>query len=133
LAAAGANGNPVEEKLLMASSAAGRAFIEAALDVLARPETQEVVSRTLNAIGAYFQLAVSEEKRAAATKQLVQAQPQLAPAIQSLEALAQVSESLIIPVFARSTAIGSLMRRKIEPLTAPIQAHLRSLLTTQAT
>jgi hypothetical protein len=131
-AAMSADGNPVAEQLVSALSAPGRAFIEAALDVLARPETQEVVSRTLNAIGAYFQLSVSEEDRDAAGKRLIAAQPQLAPAVEALDALAQVNESLIVPVFARSTAIGSLMRRKIEPITASVQNHLRSLLAAQA-
>jgi hypothetical protein len=32
------------------------------------------------------------------------------------------------PIFARSTAIGSLMRRKIEPITAPLAADIQLLL-----
>ncbi len=35
-------------------SGAGQAWIEALQEILARPETQEVVSRTLNAIGGFF-------------------------------------------------------------------------------
>ena len=122
-----ADSNPGAAKLQLAQSEPGRAFIEAALDVLARPETQEVVSRTLNAIGAYFRPASHGDELRAAAARVVEANTHLAPAIEALEALAAVDESLIIPIFARSTAIGSLMRRKIEPITAPVQNHLRKL------
>ncbi|GEM_PF-3947078 len=49
--------------------------------------------------------------------------------LEAIKELAAVSEQSVIPVFARSTAIGSLMRRKIEPVVTPILEHLEALKT----
>jgi hypothetical protein len=119
-------------KLREALSTRGRLFAEAALDILTRPETQEVVSRTLNAIGAYYRIDASSGALAEEARSLLAETPDLAPAIEALRALAGVDETLTTPVFARSTAIGSLMRRRIEPLTAPLRAHLSALLAARA-
>jgi hypothetical protein len=118
------------ETLARALSTQGHMFAEAALDVLSRPEIQEVVSRALNAIGAYYALkqgSLEDEAR-----QLLGKTPEMAPAIAALRALSGSSEALTAPVFARSTAIGSLMRRKIDPLIAPLRAHLKILIDTRA-
>jgi len=83
------------------------AFAAACIEVLSRPDTQEVVSRTLDAIGRHFSAHSADgdvDRR-----------------------LAAVSAELANPVFSRSTAVGSLMRRKLEPITAPILADLRLL------
>ncbi|MFA5082005.1 MAG: hypothetical protein WC474_05615 [Hydrogenophilaceae bacterium] len=89
----------------------GQAFVEACIEILSRPETQEVVSRTLDAIGHYF----SADSGASQTHPEVR------------HRLAAVSAALANPVFTRSTAIGSLMRRKLEPITEPILTNLRLL------
>lgn len=83
----------------------GNPFVAACIEILMRPDTQEVVSRTLNAIGRRFAGATDE----------VGAR------------LAAVNADLVHPVFSRSTAIGSLMRRKLEPISAPILDDLRRL------
>lgn len=85
-----------------------RAFAEACVEILTRPDTQEVVSRTLNAVGRYYA-----------------SHPGDAP--EARTRLGGVDASLADPVFTRSTAIGSLMRRKLEPIIAPILADLRQL------
>jgi len=90
----------------------GMDFVEACIDILGRPETQEVVSRTLDAIGRHFTATVG-------------AAPEETPA--SLNRLARVSAALTDPIFARSSAIGSLMRRKIDPVTTSILADLELL------
>lgn len=88
------------------------AFIDACLEILARPDTQEVVSRTLDAIGRHFaRLPVPDDEDHAACQ----------------ARLAHVDAGLTHPIFARSTAIGSLMRRKIEPVIAPVAADLARL------
>jgi hypothetical protein len=94
-----------------ASSAGSQsAFVDACIDILNRPETQEVVSRTMDAVGRHFAgTAVGAELRDVVAR------------------LARVNADMVSPVFARSTAIGSLMRRKIEPITAPILADLANL------
>jgi hypothetical protein len=91
-------------------------FIEACIEILNRPETQEVVSRTLDAIGKHFSRSGDSNR--------FQGQDY---GDEHLYRLGQVNSSLTDPIFARSTAIGSLMRRKIEPVTAPILADLKQL------
>jgi hypothetical protein len=85
-----------------------QAFVAACVEILARPDTQEVVSRTLDAIGRYFSARTATDEAS--------------------RRLAGVTAELANPVFSRSTAVGSLMRRKLEPVTAPILADLRLLL-----
>jgi hypothetical protein len=41
--------------------------------------------------------------------------------------LAWIGEPLVNPIFARSDAIGSVMRKKIEPVMTPIQRQLACL------
>lgn len=92
-----------------------RGFIRTALEVLEKPETQEVVTRTLNAVGQHFTqraLTLANAGRPDA----------------SLDVLANCSEHLIADIFARSTAIGSLMRRKIEPALGPVRLALQTRL-----
>jgi hypothetical protein len=115
-----------------ALSARGRLFAEAALEILTHPETQEVVSRTLNAIGIYYRPGGAAEAIEAEAQRLRVDDPERAEAIEAILALAVVDESLTAPVFARSTAIGSLMRRRIEPYVAPLRARLGTLLATPA-
>jgi hypothetical protein len=79
-------------------------FARAALLLLERPETQEVVTRALNVIGAFYR-----ENNHAPTE------------------LRQLNEGLVTPIFARSTAIGSLMRKKIEPALGPVREALQTL------
>jgi len=109
------------QALVKAYQEEGQAFLSACAEILERPETQEVVSRTLNAIGRYF-----------SGNTLVDAQPNegnpLAPALQAALRLARANEEPVRAIFARSTAIGSLMRRKVEPVTAPLMADALSLL-----
>lgn len=109
-----------DELLLRALSPQGQTFLGAAIEVLERPETQEVVSRVLNAIGRYFS---REPARAAESK----ASSPCPAACDALVRLGGSSEQIVWQVFTRSTAIGSLMRRKIEPVTAPLLTDMRSL------
>lgn len=87
-------------------------FIQACTEILSRPDTQEVVSRTLDAIGQYF----------AGADQATDSPPALAR-----QRLARVNSGMTDAIFARSSAIGSLMRRKIEPVVSPILADLAVL------
>lgn len=48
--------------------------------------------------------------------------------LRAMLALSWVGESLVNPIFARTDAIGSVMRKKIEPVTSPIRQHLTQLL-----
>ncbi|MBS4095917.1 MAG: hypothetical protein KGZ83_03655, partial [Sulfuricella sp.] len=112
------------ELLLRALCAQGQAFLSAAIEVLERPETQEVVSRTLNAIGRYF--AHAQDSVPLDADKVLSCHSCRA-ARDAVLRLAGSSEQIVWQVFTRSTAIGSLMRRKIEPVMAPLLADMRLL------
>jgi len=119
-------GNACAGLLLEAFSAQGQTFLETCAEILERPETQDVVNRSLNALGRRY-AAGEPEALAAAAGSVAAAIPALAAEAQAAAGLARVSDRLTAPIFARSTAIGSLMRRKIEPVTQPILAQIRLL------
>lgn len=120
-----AAGQPAPRALERALSAQGQTFLAAAAEILERPETQEVVTRTLNAIGRYF--SGGEAWPEGIDQPGRDACQSFAPRLEAAARLAGVSETPVKSIFARSTAIGSLMRRKIEPVVAPIQADIRLL------
>ena len=122
LTAAG-HASPLLDKLLLALSPQGQTFLAACQEILERPETQEVVSRTLNALGRRFAVSDPDGHMQAAAAQL----PEQLPDLQAVLALGKVSDAATSPIFARSTAIGSLMRRKIAPVTTPILALIGQL------
>ncbi|MCU0933067.1 MAG: hypothetical protein MUE86_01190 [Thiobacillaceae bacterium] len=123
-----AAGQPVALALERALSGQGQTFLAAAVEILERPETQEVVTRTLNAIGRYFSgpEAWPEGIEPPACQGF-------APLLEATVRLAGVREDSVKPIFARSTAIGSLMRRKIEPVVALIMADMRALTAARKT
>jgi hypothetical protein len=123
-----AAGQPVALALERALSAQGQTFLAATAEILERPETQEVVTRALNAIGRYF--SGGDAWPDGADQPGRDACQSLAPRLEAAARLARTSETPLLPIFARSTAIGSLMRRKIEPIVAPIMADIRLLLAT---
>ena len=111
-----------------------------------------MVVALLNAIGAYFSAArqednipesmegVVEEARGlcqrcrhqgakvdAQLAELVEAFPGLQDEIAAMLVLARSGESLVNPIFSRTTAIGTLMRKKIEPVTTPLVQQLSVL------
>lgn len=120
-------GNACAGLLLDALSSQGQTYLATFAEIFERPETQEVVGRTLNATGRRFTAPAGTDMDQAA-QALAAALPELAAEATAIVALGQASEALTAPVFARSTAIGSLMRRKIEPLLAPLLHHARVLL-----
>jgi hypothetical protein len=100
----------------------GQAFLAACAEILERPETQEVVSRTLNAIGRYFSAGMADPAAVPPPDH------PLADRLLAANRLAQTNEAPLRDIFARSTAIGSLMRRKIDPVTAPLLQDIQLLL-----
>lgn len=121
-----AQGNACASLLLDALSAQGQTFLTIFAEIFSRPETQDVVNRSLNALGQRFAAGPDIGQAAQA---VAAALPSLAADAEAVLALGQASEALTAPVFARSTAIGSLMRRKIEPLLAPLLQQVQTLLT----
>ncbi len=121
--------NPLARMLLRCLSAQGQTYLWAVTEVLGRPEVQEVVNNTFRAIREYFAPLgeLDSEAASSARAEVLAACPRLDHECDAAFALAQVSEAESREVFARTTAIGSLMRRKIEPLTTPLLASIACL------
>lgn len=119
-----AAGHPAACALERALSSQGQTLLDAAAEILERPETQEVVSRTLNAIGRYFSGELDWNQT---DQPLCDACQAYAPKLEAAARLARCNDSLVQIIFARSTAIGSLMRRKIAPVVAPLQQDIAEL------
>jgi hypothetical protein len=144
-------GNPVAEQLCRCLGEPGQVFLRTAEAVLNKPADQDVVVEFLNAIQAYFS-SVCPHRDADAdmqtlvddaaarldappvctTTSAVQAVLEVLPGygddLRAMLVLSWVGESLVNPIFARTDAIGSVMRKKIEPVTLPIRQQLAQLL-----
>ncbi len=119
-----AAGHPASTALERALSSQGQTFLDAAEEILARPETQEVVSRTLNAIGRYFSAGLDWNRLDQPACDTCLA---FVPKLEAAARLARSDDSAVKAIFARSTAIGSLMRRKIEPVTSTLLRDIAEL------
>jgi hypothetical protein len=58
---------------------------------------------------------------------MLQAVPALARDVQAALTLGQAREALITPIIAQTSATGSLLRRKLEPVTGPLLAEVSIL------
>lgn len=106
---------PAARLLARCYSGAGQSYLKVAELALEKPPAHEMVYLLLDLLGQYFaagreaDLPIPPAERAA------------------LDALARLSQVDAEPILTRTTAIGPLMRRHLEPLFAPIIAHLRVL------
>lgn len=142
-------GNPYAERFLALLSANGQTWLKAAAEVLARPSTSLVVYALLDAISRYFhgmgypvpdeQLEALAAKAGAMSRgeleapqelqALLAAAPQYRQGIEAMLLLSGLTGKTADPWLLRNTAVGALMRRKIEPLAAPINLAVQALRT----
>ncbi len=138
--------------LLRVLDAPGQTFVQVAEKALRRPSNQDAAVCLLNTIGAYFKPVqweavpqdidtVLQRAQAAWTRAeagasehaelnaLASAVPGLAREVVALLVLSQVDENLLNTIFSRTTAVGSLMNKKMEPVVAPLLQQLAVLVT----
>jgi hypothetical protein len=109
--------NPAARLLTRCFSTSGQSYLKAAELVLEKPAAHEAVYLMLDLLGQYFAAGRNAPAELGAW-------PREAVA---LEALSQLSNTLAEPILTKTTAIGPLMRRHLEPLFAPIIGHLKAL------
>lgn len=133
------------EKVL---SAKGQAFINTIEDAMKKPGNQDVVVSLLTAVSKYFESIIPErfteddiEMISAEAKSLccsdnedlnkvVSALDGTTENVQqylcAMTVMACLSVKLVNPIFARTDAIGTVMRKKIKPITDPVleQIHI---------
>jgi len=142
--------NPLARLLMQLLDETGQGFLATVDAVLAKPANQDVVVALFEAIEAYFrEVRPHSERRRDITQILSEAKnfceisdsclhkpaidellaslPQALPLLESVFVLACVGEQLLAPIFATTDAVGSVMRRKIEPVSKPIARHIAIL------
>jgi hypothetical protein len=144
-ALAAAAADPAAALLGRVLSPAGQAYLDTVKLVLDKPTNQDVVNSLLNVVAGYFGAVRPEgapdatiealEAEAAcfaaglqgAVASLVEREAGLRDVVESMRVLSGLSYGVVRPVFGDSTAIGSLMRRKLEPLFVPLRRHVDRL------
>ena len=141
-----AQGNPYAVMLDKVLSAKGQAFIKTIEDALKKPGNQDVVVSLLSAVAKYFETIVPERfseddiasicseaeglcfgdnKEASDVVSVLDGTTENAKKyFCAMTVLACLSVKLVNPIFSRSDAIGTVMRKKIKPVTDPIIEQL---------
>ncbi|MEN8174469.1 MAG: sulfur reduction protein DsrS [Pseudomonadota bacterium] len=126
-------------------SARGQAFLATVQLVFRKPSNQEVVTRTLGVMARYFSAARPEgppdanlaELEADADKwlaelrgvvgELAAGRPVVAAHLRAMRVLSGLSYGAVRPALRDTTAIGTLMRRKLEPVLGPLLDYVGDL------
>jgi len=138
-------GNTVAGLLAQLLDERGQSYLCVSESLLAHPVSQDTASMLLNNIGHYFSPArigrppprdIDAIVEHAASllqegpeevKSVVSALPGLSAEIRAMLTLAHASEEMIIPIVAKTTASGTLLTRKLEPVTAPLLSAYAAL------
>ncbi len=141
-------GNAVAALLLRIFSAPGQIWLRTLAQVLEKPGNQDVVNWSMEIAADYFS-AVRPEGKADATieeldaeaqvwmteqknhhvQQLLDLNPMLKDYIHALRLLSGSGYGVVRPVFGKSDAIGTLMRRKLQPIIQPYLENVSRLLS----
>lgn len=152
LAALQASGNPFAGQLLRILSAPGQAFLQGCKTVLRRPSNQDVVVALLEALAHYFapvrmsplyyydipslQAEVEnilsgnppvETVLVEELQELLAQMPELQQMVVAMLVLAHTGEPVVRRIFAQTDSIGSVMRKKLEPVSGPVMDSLARL------
>lgn len=142
--------NPFVQILQRIMAREGQAYLNTISAVLDKPANQDVVVALFDAIEHYFTIVrPHQEKRrdidqilqeaqclargeascahSEAIAQLNQRFPAVQSMIESLLVFSCIGEQLIAPIFATTDAVGTVMRKKIEPIVKPMLLHLQHL------
>lgn len=139
--------NHYAKQLLRYHRASGQAFLHTINQVIDKAATQETIVSMFHAISQYHQnlpLSVNKQREfelalnqadlwfsGSNDEQLqscIQALPEYRDQIRSMLILSQMGEVTLNPIFGVSDALGSVMRKKLKPLTDPLQEQINLLL-----
>ena len=135
-------GNPFAVQFCRLLGSEGQSFLDAVESVLDKPSNQDVVVSLLHAIAAYFHtlrtndtgrqtmdeilaavddLMISDSAPGQALGELLARLPGMEKEVHAMLVLSMVDEPLVNPIFSRTDAIGTVMRRKLRPVSEPLQ------------
>jgi len=129
--------NNIAKQLLRISSSAGQTFVDTCERVLRKPSNQEVVNILFDAIARYFESIrpdnddddmniltlverASNDTTSVEQREILAVMPEMQDSVKAMLILSGLGYSVLRPIFSRTTAIGSLMRKKLAPVTEPI-------------
>lgn len=145
------NNNPYAQALCDLLCSKGQGWLETLKNSLKKPVDQDVVISLFKAIDNYFPLPFAEDRgireithaqqRAAALcsisdehcptaiKEVVDTlSKEHLPLFSALLVLAQLGENTLIPIFAGNDSVGTVMRRRLQPVTTPILENIDILM-----
>ncbi|NBC49989.1 MAG: sulfur reduction protein DsrS [Gammaproteobacteria bacterium] len=144
-----AAGNAVAGLLVRVTSASGQTFLKTLSAVLSKPPNQEIVSAGFDLLREYFYVLRPEgdpnlaieplladgrafagldgEVASEPVQRVLERLPAAAPDLAAMRVLSGTGYGLIRPLLPDPTTLGSLMRRKLTPVTEPLQAQLDQL------
>lgn len=116
VAARASGGDPWARQLARCYSASGQSFLQAAGLALEKPPAHEAVYLLLDILGGYFAPAREAAAMAGFDREA-----------EALDVLSRLSNEDAVPILTKTTAVGPLMRRHLEPLFQPLLGHIRVL------
>lgn len=139
-----AGANPYAVALARVLSGSGQVFLRACGEVLLRPANRDVAIAVLNAVAAYFAVLrpgenplgeaeaiifAAEEimESSAAARGVLAVAPGVRDELRAMLILAQMDAETVRAILARTTAEGTLMRKKLEPVIMPLLRQLAVL------
>ncbi len=138
--------HPYAVQLERVLSARGQAFLQTSEAMLRYPADRDVVNALLNALAAYFSPVLQPSccgadtpeailanvdgfcRDAASTAgQFLESMPEYAKEVRAMLVLSCMNSEVAAPILSRTTAGGTLMRQKLEPVTTPILQQIAVL------
>lgn len=140
--------NPFAQRLCHTLSAQGQAFLHTAQLALRKPNNQDVVVALLEAIGDYFapvrvdglrrraidiierdvQRILQDPQESEALSAVLELMPETRERLAAMLVLSMYGEQLVAPIFGLTDAIGSVMRKRIAPITEYTKRQFASLM-----
>jgi len=136
--------HPLAGQLVRITSRAGQTFLNTCEQVLRQPSNQEVVNAVFEILAKYFEsirpltygddlnimtllTQATSDKTSVEQREILAVMPELQETITAMLVLSGLGYSVLRPVFSRTTATGSLMRKKLAPIIEPLLAQLAIL------
>lgn len=148
------DGNSCAQVLLRVLAGPGQTYVQTCEHALKKPSNQDAVCALLDTLGDYFSegrisplhytdievllndaqgqfenAPQIDSQRFQAARALRERIPALAGDLDAVLFLAQVGEPLVRQIFAHTDAVGSVMRKKLEPVLKPISQQIAVLRT----
>jgi hypothetical protein len=144
-----ANDNPYAAKLLRLLSSEGQAFLSTVKKAMDKLSDQFVTVlflaavqnffrdidtsagakyRSFEEIDAHVEQAMNDINNDN-LREVLDTVPKSRQKVKSMLALADVCECLVDPIFSQTDAVGSVMRKRLQPVTQPMNEHIQHLLS----